>query len=87
MVRLLRGCVQVEDGVLVHGLFMDGCRWSDSEEVVVDSIKGQMMSKLPMLHMQPQMDFEPGDGLYNAPLYKTSVRAGVLSTTGRWRFY
>ena len=82
MVRLLHGCVQVEDGVLVHGLFMDGCRWSDSEEVVVDSIKGQMMSRLPTVHMIPCMDYEPAPNLYNSPLYKTSIRAGVLSTTG-----
>ena len=68
--------------MLVHGLFMDGFRWDDNEQTVVDSIKGQMMSKLPMVHMLPQMDYTPEEFLYNSPLYKTSVRAGVLSTTG-----
>ena len=30
------------DGVLVHGLFTDGCRWDDDEMVVADSLHGEM---------------------------------------------
>ncbi|XP_059155726.1 dynein axonemal heavy chain 6-like isoform X2 [Physella acuta] len=71
-----------EDGVLVHGLYMDGFRWDWDEMVCTDSIKGQMNSSLPMMHMEPRMDFECDNALYSAPLYKTAERAGVLSTTG-----
>ncbi|BFZ25685.1 hypothetical protein BsWGS_28724 [Bradybaena similaris] len=71
-----------EDGVLVHGLFMDGFRWDWQEMVCADSIQGQMNSSLPMMHMEPRMDYEPDEALYSAPLYKTAERAGVLSTTG-----
>lgn len=70
------------DGVLVHGLFMDACRWDDDHHIVVDSHYGQMQSELPAMHMMPRQNFtRPADD-YVAPLYKTSVRAGVLSTTG-----
>ncbi|GFR70594.1 dynein heavy chain 6, axonemal-like [Elysia marginata] len=72
-----------EDGVLVHGLFMDGFRWDWDNMTCTDSIKGQMNSSLPMMHMQPRMDYVPDPlTLYSAPLYKTAERAGVLSTTG-----
>ncbi|CAH1788942.1 unnamed protein product [Owenia fusiformis] len=71
-----------KDGVLIHGLFMDGFRWDSENNVVIDSLKGEMTSKLPMLHMEPAMDFEPPAEDYIAPLYKTSLRAGTLSTTG-----
>ncbi|XP_055873384.1 dynein axonemal heavy chain 6-like isoform X2 [Biomphalaria glabrata] len=71
-----------EDGVLVHGLFMDGFRWDWDEMVCTDSIQGQMNSSLPMMHMEPKMDYVPSELLYTAPLYKTAERAGVLSTTG-----
>ncbi|CAL1541921.1 unnamed protein product [Lymnaea stagnalis] len=71
-----------EDGVLVHGLFMDGFKWDWDEMVCCDAVQGQMNSSLPMMHMEPKMDYEPSDSLYSAPLYKTAERAGVLSTTG-----
>ena len=45
---------------------------------------GQMNSTLPMMHMEPKMDYTPDESLYSAPLYKTSARAGVLSTTGQF---
>lgn len=62
---------------------MDGFRWDDEEMVVTDSIRGEMLGVLPMMHMMPRMDYEPDPDLYMAPLYKTSERAGVLSTTGK----
>ena len=70
------------DGVLVHGLFMDACRWDDATRAVVDSHYGQMQSVLPVMHMMPRQNFTRPANDYLAPLYKTSVRAGVLSTTG-----
>ena len=75
-----------EDGVLVHGMFMDGFRWDEKEMVVTDSIKGIMNSPLCMFNMEPKMDFVPDEADYIAPLYKTSARAGVLSTTGKWKW-
>ena len=71
------------DGILVHGLFMDGFRWDDENMVITDSLFGQMNSALPMMHMEPKMDFEADSADYRSPLYKTSARAGTLSTTGR----
>ena len=61
---------------------MDGFRWDEKEMVVTDSIKGIMNSPLCMFNMEPKMDFVPDEADYIAPLYKTSARAGVLSTTG-----
>lgn len=71
-----------EDGVLIHGLFTDGYRWDNKERSCADSLPGEMNGTLPMLHMVPEMDFEPPETDYRSPLYKTSLRAGVLSTTG-----
>ena len=72
-----------EDGVLIHGLFTDGYRWDDETMACADSLPGEMNGILPMLHMLPEMDFEPPEADYRSPLYKTSARAGVLSTTGK----
>jgi len=70
------------DGILVHGLFMDGFRWDDKHMLLADSLPGEMNSALPMMHMEPKMDFKASSSDYQSPLYKTSVRAGTLSTTG-----
>ncbi|XP_057699654.1 dynein axonemal heavy chain 6 isoform X1 [Corythoichthys intestinalis] len=71
-----------EDGVLVHGMFMDASRWDDDNMVIEDSLPRVMNAVLPVVHFEPQQNYEPESELYNAPLYKTSARAGTLSTTG-----
>ena len=57
-------CLQLptpEDGVSVHGMFMDGFRWNEKEMVVTDSIKGIMNSPLSMFNTEPKMDFVPDE--------------------------
>ena len=73
-----------ENGILVHGLFMDGFRWSDEDACLGEAIPGEMVARLPMMHMLPVMDHVVDDKEYPSPLYKTSARAGTLSTTGKW---
>ncbi|XP_003505691.1 dynein heavy chain 6, axonemal isoform X1 [Cricetulus griseus] len=71
-----------DDGVLVHGMFMDASRWDDDEMVIEDALPGQMNPMLPVVHFEPQQNYEPIQTLYHSPLYKTGARAGTLSTTG-----
>jgi len=42
-----------------------------------------MTETMPIIHFKPQEDYKPDPEDYQAPLYKTSERAGVLSTTGQ----
>jgi len=71
-----------EDGVLVHGLFTEAAKWDDNNMVLGEAVLGQMTSPLPVLHMEPKMNFVPEESRYKSPLYKTAERAGTLSTTG-----
>ncbi|XP_041838798.1 dynein heavy chain 6, axonemal [Melanotaenia boesemani] len=71
-----------EDGVLVHGMFMDASRWDDVNMVIDDALPRVMNSMLPVVHFEPKQNHVPDPDLYHAPLYKTSARAGTLSTTG-----
>ena len=71
-----------EDGVLVNGLYFDGARWNKEEHCIDDPNPGEMFSLLPIVHFIPIKDYEPDPAEYQAPVYKTSQRAGMLSTTG-----
>jgi dynein heavy chain len=42
-----------------------------------------MYSKMPLIWFKPLEDYKPDPEEYSCPVYKTSVRAGVLSTTGQ----
>uniref|UniRef100_A0A673W197 Dynein axonemal heavy chain 6 n=1 Tax=Salmo trutta TaxID=8032 RepID=A0A673W197_SALTR len=72
----------INDGVLVHGMFMDASRWDDVNMVIEDALPRVMNAMLPVVHFEPQQNYDPDPSLYQAPLYKTSARAGTLSTTG-----
>ncbi|XP_030047949.1 dynein axonemal heavy chain 6 [Microcaecilia unicolor] len=71
-----------EDGVLVHGMYMDGYRWDDELMVIEDALPGQMNPMLPVVHFEPRQNYQASLSLYQSPLYKTGARAGTLSTTG-----
>ena len=57
-----------EDGVYVHGLFLDSGRWDGSE--LADPEAGLLLSPLPVLHLLPVADRVPDPLVYNAPVYK-----------------
>jgi dynein heavy chain len=72
-----------EDGVLIDGLFMDGARWDDENLCMADSKLGELNSPVPVIHFLPTDEPQVANAAeYQCPVYKTSVRAGVLSTTG-----
>ncbi|KAJ3183889.1 Dynein heavy chain 6, axonemal [Geranomyces variabilis] len=71
-----------QDGVLVHGLYMEGARWDREKRLLQDSFPMEMFSTMPLIRFIPSQAPQSGPGLYVCPLYKTSARAGTLSTTG-----
>lgn len=75
---------ELQDGVLVHGMFMDASSWDDDNMVIEDALPRVMNTMLPVVHFEPQLNYTPEPELYHAPLYKTSARAGTLSTTGAY---
>jgi dynein heavy chain, axonemal len=68
-------------GVYVHGLFIEAGQWNRAEGGLCEAKIGELTPRLPAVWLKPCTEVEPA-GRYEAPLYKTSVRAGVLSTTG-----
>eukprot|EP00698_Gefionella_okellyi_P007651 TRINITY_DN186_c0_g4_i1.p1 TRINITY_DN186_c0_g4~~TRINITY_DN186_c0_g4_i1.p1 ORF type:complete len:3955 (+),score=1074.62 TRINITY_DN186_c0_g4_i1:43-11907(+) len=72
-----------DDGMYIHGLFLDGARWDKHAHSLADSPAGEMYSTMPVVHFIPKRHYTAPPRTYAAPVYKTSVRAGVLSTTGQ----
>lgn len=73
-----------DDGVYVYGLYLDGAKWNDRAGTMRDANIGELYVKMPIIHFVPRQNHSlDEDKFYECPLYKTSVRAGVLSTTGQ----
>ncbi|XP_075164298.1 dynein heavy chain 3, axonemal [Haematobia irritans] len=82
-----------ELGAYIRGLFLEGCRWDRSKGAVDESFSKVLFDTLPVICMLPTIktedetkednvalkDIQP---IYECPVYKTSERRGVLSTTG-----
>lgn len=71
-----------EDGVYIYGLYMDGARYDRDTQTIADQYPTKMYDELPVIWFKPVKDYERDPQEYQAPLYKTSERRGVLSTTG-----
>jgi len=72
-----------ETGVMIYGLFIDGARWDRENGIIADQYPAKMVETMPVVWFKPLENFKPDPEDYQAPLYKTSLRQGVLSTTGQ----
>lgn len=72
-----------EDGVYVHGFFMDGARYNRDDGVIDDQHPAELYSKMPLIWFKPVVDYKREEDDYACPCYKTGKRQGVLSTTGQ----
>ena len=87
-----RALTDLMDAQGVWGMFLDGALWDRKSHALQESNPKELFVTLPSLHLLPMhhselegvKDSDVGGTAhkYVAPCYKTSVRFGVLSTTG-----
>ncbi|XP_001354829.2 dynein heavy chain 6, axonemal [Drosophila pseudoobscura] len=65
----------------VHGIFIEAARWDLKQGGLCDAKFGELYTRLPVVRFMPCLEISP-KVRYEAPLYKTQQRSGVLSTTG-----
>eukprot|EP00698_Gefionella_okellyi_P007648 TRINITY_DN186_c0_g2_i1.p1 TRINITY_DN186_c0_g2~~TRINITY_DN186_c0_g2_i1.p1 ORF type:complete len:2597 (+),score=793.21 TRINITY_DN186_c0_g2_i1:164-7954(+) len=70
-------------GVYVRGNYLEGASWDREKGSLADPIPGELFAKMPVIWLSPEsITIKPPEDTYDCPMYKTSTRAGTLSTTG-----
>lgn len=75
--------VRPEEGQYVYGLYLEGARWDIDANSIVESHPRVLTDQLPLIWLKPgERSKFCLEKTYDCPVYKTSARRGVLSTTG-----
>ena len=66
------------------GLFLQGACWDSDAGVLAEARPRELFSPMPYMLLLPARttEIDTTRHLYGCPVYKTSERAGVLSTSG-----
>lgn len=74
----------VEDGCLVHGIYVDGAKLENG--TLAEAEEKVLFYKTPFIQLLP-CTAKPEGSVYQCPLYKTQERQGILSSTGHSTIY
>ena len=70
-------------GVFVYGLYMEGGRFDRNLMCLQESLPRQVLDPMPCVWLKPIIASEYNPvSVYDCPLYRTSARAGTLSSSG-----
>eukprot|EP00392_Amoebophrya_sp_AT5.2_P010587 g10652.t1 len=70
------------EGIIAYGMFFDGAKWDMENMCLGEQDYGIMYNVCPLINFIPSKDHKINPEQYMCPFYKTSIRAGTLSTTG-----
>ncbi|KAI8615245.1 dynein heavy chain and region D6 of dynein motor-domain-containing protein [Chytriomyces sp. MP71] len=75
--------VRPEEGQYVFGLFLEGARWDIKLNSIAESHLRVLFDVVPVIWLKPtEISKLNVANKYECPIYKTSARRGILSTTG-----
>ena len=72
---------KAEEGQYIQGLYLEGARWDSHKQSLAESLPRVLFDTLPVIWLKAG-DKKADEAGYDCPVYRTSARRGVLSTTG-----
>eukprot|EP00701_Giardia_intestinalis_P004984 XP_001708808.1 Dynein heavy chain [Giardia lamblia ATCC 50803] len=70
-----------DPGLIITGLYVESAQWDAEAKELTEPVYGQMITSLGPVWFAPCTELDK-EKMYAMPLYTTTLRYGVLSTTG-----